>query len=333
MNRRRRFFATYLTTAIIGFVAVFFGAPLVRGSISSERLDRMARACLSDAPLSGVFIAIVRTPFVPAPQLKSTSSPGLQPPDRQPQPVRGTDVPRADAFRDQSKSVPEQTPVNDNVVPATPVCDYKSMWAIVTNDTAGVYDSSGNLAQELEAGSLVEVGAVRTNQSERLAVCRYDAKPNDMGIALIRTRDLALRRGNLESVNADLVSLLVKQARLETEIRALRAAVSADLATRNPNTEAYSRARSACLAFNENAKSLRAKADGISGSARVEIMDKLRSMKDEEAQLRREYETAKRAFDKWNEVHTDDVKDAEPVKALQRELADVRKQVGRFDAN
>jgi hypothetical protein len=90
-------------------------------------------------------------------------------------------------------------------------------------------------------------------------------------------------------------------------------------------------ARSAVLSFNESAKALRARADRASGSSRVEVMDKLRSMKEEEAALRRRYDAARRAFEEWNSRNGESGGESEPLKVLRQRLADVRQQVGRMD--
>jgi chromosome segregation ATPase len=205
------------------------------------------------------------------------------------------------------------------------------MWAIVTNDSAAVYDSAGNLAQELAAGTLVEVAALRQGNTESLAICRYDTRPTGMEVAIIRARDLLVRKGSLESANADLLTLLRKQVQIEGEIRALSSTRDDEMARRNPHTQEYMNARSAVLSFNESAKALRARADRASGSSRVEVMDKLRSMKEEEAALRRRYDAARRAFEEWNSRNGESGGESEPLKVLRQRLADVRQQVGRMD--
>jgi hypothetical protein len=205
------------------------------------------------------------------------------------------------------------------------------MWAIVTNDSAAVYDGSGNLAQELAAGTLVEVAALRQTPADTLAVCRYDTKPAAMEVAIIRARDLLVRKGSLDSADTDLLTLLRKQVQLETEIRALAVSRDEEIAKRNPHAQEYLSARSAVLTFNENAKAMRARADKTSGSARVEAMDRLRAMKEEEAALRRRYDAASRSFEDWNRRNGQDATETESIKILRQRLADVREQVGRLD--
>lgn len=336
MSKRRRFFLTYLATAVLSSVVVFFGAPLVRGSIPTERFDNMVRACRSDSPLSGVFMALIRSRPEVAPDPGYDRPPGPQPRIPRPRRTQAPDQPgtAAPVVRQPPPAGSQQDPgVEENSSRQPPPLDYTAMWAVVTNDAAAVYDSSGNLAQELAPGTLVEVACVRTNQTETLAICRYDTKPASMGIAVIRARDLMIRKGSLDSANADLLTLVRKQAQLEMEIRTMRAALASDAAKRNPHSEEYNRARQACVEFNRNAKELRNKRDSSQGAARMELMDKLRSMKEEEVQLRKQYDTARLAFEKWNEAHGNSVQDSEPVRVLQKELADVRKQIGRIDSN
>lgn len=334
MSKRRRFFVTYIATALVSFTVVFFGAPLVRGSIPPERLDRMVKACRSDAPLSGVMAAMIGSKPTPPPEYIPDRPRGPQPTIPRSNRPHETHPSRPDISPVQSKPLPDQTSVAKSANPPTTEDNYNSMWAIVTNDNAAVYDENGDLAQELGPGTLLEVAAVRANSSaEQLAICRYDTKPASMKIAFVRARDLLVRKGSLDSASADLITLLTRQAQLEAELRALQNSIARDLASQNPHTEAYNSARSKILAFNEKARSLNARKDNLQGSARMELMDKLRSMKEEQVQLTKTYDAAKRAFEAWNQSHPSGLKESEPVKALQKELADIRKQVQRTDSN
>lgn len=326
--RRRRFVLVYVAVAAIGAVAAFFGAPLVRASIAPERLADMIMACRSETPIADLFSAAlasrIRQPEAPV----LDRPPGPQP--RIPRPAAGAppspEQPRqAAATTGRTASTATQTPPAGH--------DYSAMWAVVTNETAAVYDSSGSLAQELAAGTLVEVASVRNGTTEGLAICRYDTKPKSMDIAIIRTRDLLIRKGSLESASADLVALVRKQVHLDIEIRTLIASRESELAKNNPHAGEYSAARSAVLSFNERAKVLRAKADKANGSERVDAMDKLRSMKEEEVVVRRNYDSARRAFEDWNRLHGGSAADSEPVKALRERLADVRTRIARMDSN
>jgi hypothetical protein len=337
MSNRRQFFLTYFSFATFSFVVIFYGAPVVRGSIPNERFDNMVQACRADAPLTRVFVAMIEplpeppsdNHYISKPDPVQRASVPPNRPARIPASVSRATTPPAPV---QSQPDPEPPHAGSNTMPSTASSfDYNCMWAVVKNDTAAVYDSSGNLTQELGPGSLVQVAAVRTNQSESLAVCRYDTMPASLSVALIRTRDLALRNGSLNAAKPDLVSLLVKEARLEMEIRAARASIASDLARRNPHTESFNKARSDCLAFNERAKAMRTKAESCQGSARMEVMDKLRSMKEEESLLRRTYESAKRAYEKWNDGHTATTNDGDSVRSLQMELTDVRTRIGRIE--
>lgn len=328
---KRKFFLTYLATAVLGGVIVFFGAPVARGFISPVRFDKMVGACRSRAPVSGVLMAMIGwTPSAP-PEPVFDRPRGEQPTiwgSRGRPSSRPTEsIPRPPTQRVVSGN-DSQTPTPP---PPTPTYDYGKMWAVVTGESAAVYDANGNLAQELDVGTLVEVAAIKTSQSDRLAVCRYNTQPSSMPLAIIRARDLAIREGSLDSANPDLLELIRKQAKLEVDIKGVRSSELAELAKKNPHAETYNRATAACLDFNRNAKSIRAKAESSSGSARMEHMDKLRHMKEEEAQLRRQYESAKSAYDAWNASHGSGSGDSAAMSAMKRELAEIQQQVRRLE--
>lgn len=324
--RRRRFFVAYFAVAVIGSVAAFFGAPLVKASIAPERLVNMIAACRSEAPIQDLISAAL------APRTRQPEPPEFdRPPGSQPRVRPGTSAQTPGTRSDAGAAALTQPPSKADTPPAS-CYNYSAMWAVVTNESAAVYDSSGNLAQELGAGTLVEVAAVRQGQAGSLAICRYDTRPKNMDVAIIRAKDLLIRNGSLDSANADLVVLLRKQVQLDIEIRALVSSSESELARNNPHSDDYNAARSAVVSFNEKAKALRARAEKSSGTARVETMDKLRSMKEEEVLIRRKYEASRTAFDEWNRQHGGASAESDAIKSLRERLAEVRTQIARMDS-
>jgi hypothetical protein len=331
MSRKRSFLLSYVATAVLGTSAVYFGAPIVRASIPEEQIEAMRSACRSERPLSDLWTAIQGQPE-PV-EVIPDRAPGPQPRIRRGQ--------RSDA--DRLAGVPPPQTALTPTAPATPRearspaanggsassedFDFTRMWAIVTNDHAGVYSRSGDKVTELGIGSVVEVADVRSTRSERLAICRFDKQPESLTLALVRASDIQLRTGNVACANPELVGLLVRQARLQQDLAAARASQANEQNRVNPAFDRYDKARRECMAFNERLTDVKARFDKAQGASRTELMDKLRTMKDEGAELARIHEAAKREFESWAAAHPQTSSETPATASLVAELATLRRQI------
>lgn len=205
------------------------------------------------------------------------------------------------------------------------------MWGVVRGIDAYVFDRTGAAVAPADPGTVVEIAAVRTSATDRVAICRFRGRTEPAGLMLMRLDDLAVRSGAFTRADSDLVSLLVRQAVLTGEIGMQKERVAENGSTGNPHAANYRKTRDALREFLKKAQTLKGRFDASRGSERAELVDRLRMMKQEEVQLSQQFTEAKARFDQWNTTHASGGDEPAEIKQMKAELAKIESDIKQFD--
>jgi hypothetical protein len=205
------------------------------------------------------------------------------------------------------------------------------MWGVVRGLDASVFDRTGAAVAQLDPGTVVEIAAIRTSATDRVAICRLKGKTVSGNVALIRIDDLAIRTGTFTNANSDLVSLLIRQAVLAGEIETQSQTVAQSGASGNPHAAAYRKARDTLRDFLKTARSLKGKFDSSQGSERAQLMDRLRLMKQEEVQVQQAHNEVKARFDQWNAANASRVEEPAELRQMRTDLVKIESEIQQLN--
>ena len=289
----KRFWATYLLTAVIGTVAIYFGAPMI-----ASKLARPTPPVPSSATHPTVSeIKPARPLFRRISAAALTSTVGQTEP-RAPGVTHSRDVTNtntgdlpASTREGTVSAVPSYRPPDSD--PSAP------SWAILTRQ-ASHYSTDGKNLGPLPAGTVGEVTRTTTSSRGDFAVCTVDHNGQWKGPVLIGVEYLILFEGPLTAVPTEPLSLLHHYYALKGRIDARSATLQQQHAPGNPHVAAHTRAVNAGTEFTSLAKRRVAAMNAASGPKRSELLDELKQMKFEQARLNSERQQAEARMKEWD---------------------------------
>ncbi len=311
MKRYLIFLGWYLLVAVAGTGAIIALTPVLHASIPTVTLSNLRKTLLGRSASGG----------------KQISTPPLLP---EPNPVTAVSnqsaVAKGPAQPTSSRPLQSQPTVDESAS-----FDYGRMWGVVRGLDASVFDRTGAAVAQLDPGTVVEIAAIRTSATDRVAICRLKGKTVSGNVALIRIDDLAVRTGTFTNANSDLVSLLIRQAVLAGEIETQSQTVAQSGASGNPHAAAYRKARDTLRDFLKTARSLKGKFDSSQGSERAQLMDRLRLMKQEEVQVQQAHNEVKARFDQWNAANASRVEEPAELRQMRTDLVKIESEIQQLN--
>ncbi len=219
---------------------------------------------------------------------------------RDPEPDRDLSIPDTTAPSDPAPVArptrPDPATKPDAPMPVAPT----RQWGVIKTPGAPVYNRAGKFLRSIEAGTLADILDIRNTAEGQLAICRLLYQGREVPDVLVRTRDLDIRRGDLEQANPREKELRVLHAQLSERIAERTDELARQAKNRNPHARRYEKARDAYLAFARKAEALQKKRDDAQSADRLKYADQLRMMLGQSHSLRQEYEASKKQYDDWN---------------------------------
>ena len=308
-----RFWLDYILTAVVGTLAVYYGAPQLQSSVSSRDISRTPAVVVENIPAE---------PAMPPPSASRPVPPAGNPTV----PV----VPVAPVA-----PVAPATPTA--VLPSTPSAPPPSSslpWGMTVTRTACYSPEGANLGM-LAGGATVESQGRRTSSAGEMVVCRLQRGAEWAGPYLIAAADLVLFQMPRQDVPAENLQLLKEyyeyKGRLDARLAELKKPRGD---SGNPYAAEYRRTADEYNAFVERSQRLTAQRDRATGAERARLIDQLRGMIGEGQRLKAAFDQAQDKHRKWQSGNADptapDPSADEQVLELQRRIALLDPKVRAF---
>ena len=342
------FLLRYLTTAIIGTLLIYYGAPRLKSGLSAAAPSRDGGAPVSYSTARQGVMPPAAEPRLPP---LAAAEPKVQPPAAANQPA-AEDLP-ATAAGQPVETAPQAAPAvasasqepPPEVIVVTELGYTPSTQRIRASGTdithwgvtllqAPFFEKDGKRREEtLPGGTLVEQVGITSSSKGEMALCRIWRGSGWSGPFLIATADLIRFPGGRDQVDADELDLLLRYAGLNARVEERKKELARRSVDANPHAAPLRQLKEKYDAAKAEAERLTRARDAAKGAERIRLGDELRRVKEREPRMRREIETVTRQYEAWKAnlatPAADPAKDRE-IQAIQSQMEALRPRLGNF---
>jgi hypothetical protein len=292
----RFFWPCYLSVAVIGTAAVYFGAPFARPFVSGlRRLPPQEEA-------RSVIAAAVTAPEAREP------GPAAEPGAAAREAERTTAPPPPVRDAGSGEEAEETMPALLGIFLAHP--KERPGWGVTRQHTA-VFTPDGARLREIPAGTLLEFRGVRASSKGQMVECLLVQTDSLSPLRLVSRADVFLFTGSHKSLSArqraDLQAYYERNGRIVRRKNELLQIAGA----KNPHFTAYREAHAKLMENIDRARERAARRDRLTGSEKLRLENQLRELKVSEARLRTEYDAVHARFRAWKTQHAGELPDPE----------------------
>lgn len=214
----------------------------------------------------------------------------------------------------------------------TPAYDPDAMWGTVSTADAPLYDSNGRKIRDIPAGSLIDVQEVRSTPSGDVVVCSVRSRHGSFNDVILRRADVELYMGYpLAATTKERRLLGSKRGEILGAIKSRQAALEKAASNRNPHQDEYRDVLRQYKAINDESKQLKEQYEKATGNQRMELANRLRTLKNDQFVLMPKYRDLKQKKEDWerrNQDNTQNTANDPQLRQLNQQLEQIDKQLG-----
>ncbi|MDA0577432.1 MAG: hypothetical protein O3B24_04970, partial [Verrucomicrobia bacterium] len=185
--------------------------------------------------------------------------------------------------------------------------------------------TTGKFLRNITAGAEVAITGVRDSTAGRMAECRVGTLASADDLVLIRSADLNVYPGALDTVSPIQISRYRLYAKLQGELQTVTKEKTSTERRDNPHWNAYQSTKANYDTYWQRVKELTENRDKASDDERMKWGDELRRLKGEDIRIGKAYEAARDQYKAWNAAHPTPVASSSPrAVALQKSLQSLR---------
>lgn len=216
---------------------------------------------------------------------------------------------------------------------AKPAYNPDAMWGAVSTADAPLYDRNGRKMRDIPAGSLLDVQEVRTTPSGGdVVICSVRSRHGNFDDVILRRDDVELNMGySLASVSKEQLVLASKRGETLAAIKSRQEALEKAANNRNPHLGDYRDLLRQYKAINDESKQLKADYEKATGTKRMELANRLRTLKNEQFVLMPKYRDLKQKKEDWERRHqgnTPGTANDPQLRQLKQQLEQIDQQLG-----
>ncbi len=205
------------------------------------------------------------------------------------------------------------------------------MWGTVSAADAPLFDKNGRKMREIPAGSLVDVQETRRTASGEVVIGSVRSRQGNFNDVILRRDDVELYVGYpISTASREQLQLVSKRGELLGAIKSRQAALEAAASNRNPHQAEYRQILRQYQAINDESKQLKEQYDKATGSKRMELANRLRTLKNDQFVLMPKYQeikSKKAEWDRGNQTSTQDTANDPQMQQLKQQLEQIDRQL------
>jgi len=222
---------------------------------------------------------------------------------------------------------PETAPPPQPVT--TPAYNPNAMWGAVTMQDAPLYDLNGKKTRELPAGSLINVLETRNTPDGEVVLCSVWSRSGNFNDVILRRDHVELYAGYpISAASKEQRVLVSRRAEILAAIKSRQEALAQAASTRNPHQGAYRDVLRQHKAITDESQKLKDEFDNATGNRRMELANRLRTLKNEQFTLMPKYQEIKKKKEDWDRSNQNSLPDT----ATDPQIRQLNQQLDQIDA-
>ncbi len=239
-----------------------------------------------------------------------------------------------DAIPSPTASPAPAMPPAPAVVIQQPSSDPNAMWGAVISDETALFDREGRRLRTVPAGSLVDVSRVQQSPNGEIITGTVHSRDGRFTDVILRRDDTDLYTGaRLADSTLEQRTAVSKRAETLGAIEARQKAVAAAALDRNPYQEPLRRVLGEYQKLAREAENLKRAFDAANGAQRMDIANRLRELKNEQAIITPRYRDLRNQRDDWNRKDNAEAVNPEndpQIRALRTRLSELEDQISNL---
>jgi hypothetical protein len=216
---------------------------------------------------------------------------------------------------------------------AKPAYNPDVMWGSVRVANAPLFDRNGRKMRDIPAGSIVDVQETRSSSIGDVVIGSVRSRNGSFKDAVLRSDDVELYVGYpLSSASKEQIQLVSKQGEILAAIKSRKAELEAAAGNRNPHQTAYRDVLRQYKAIGDESNKLKEQYEKATGNTRMELGNKLRTLKNDQFVLMPKYQELKKKKEDWDRSNQSSAQDSanDPqIRQLNQQLQDIERQLGK----
>ena len=243
------------------------------------------------------------------------------------------EAPAPDTAEPPADTPVEAVPREPEKAPEPPAPDPEAMWGVVTLQDAAVYDQKGIKTRSVPAGSLVDIRRLQTVPGGDVIHGTVWSRAGTFPNVILRRGDVEIHQGMVLSATTrqhrELVSRRAERlAAIEERKRELANAE----AIRNPHQQEYRKVLREYKRIGDESAKLKPEFESATGNRRMELANRLRVLKNEQATLMPRYQDLKQKKEDWDRENREEDRPRDPgrdprIEQWSREVRELDEQI------
>lgn len=216
--------------------------------------------------------------------------------------------------------------------PPKPAYNPDAMWGAVSTADAPLYNSKGRKIRDIPAGSLVDVQETRHTPSGEVVICSVRSRHGSFNDVILRRADVELYAGyTIATTSKEQRLLASKKGEILAAIKSRQAALEKAASNSNPHQGDYRNVLRQYKAIIDESKLLKEQYEKATGSKRMELGNRLRTLKNDQFVLMPKYRDLKQKKEDWerrNQANTQSTANDPQLRQLNQQLEQIDQQLG-----
>ncbi len=212
-----------------------------------------------------------------------------------------------------------------------PAYNPDAMWGTVSTQDAPIYDRNGKKMREIPAGSLVDVQETRSTTNGEVVIGSVRSRNGNFDHVILRREHVELYVGYPISATSKEQRVLVsRRGEILGAIKSRQEALEKAASNRNPHQAEFLAVALKYKAIIDESKQLNEQYKKVTGSQRMELGNRLRTLKNDQFVMMPKYNELKQKRDDWNSQNQNvaqDIANDQQIRQLNQQLEQIDQQL------
>ncbi len=217
---------------------------------------------------------------------------------------------------------------------ARPAYNPDAMWGAVSMQDAPIYDSNGKKMREIPAGSLVDVQETRSTPNGELVIGAVHSRNGNFKGVILKRDHVELYTGYPISATTKEQRMLVsRRGEILGAIQSRQEALEKAASNRNPHQAEFLAVALKYKAIMDESKQLNEQYKKATGARRMELANRLRTLKNDQFVVMSKYTELKQKRDDWNGQNQDiaqGIANDPQIRQLNQQLEQIDQQLSNI---
>jgi len=222
-------------------------------------------------------------------------------------------------------------PVPETGTAPQPAYNPDAMWGAVSTQDAPLYDKNGKKMREIPAGSLVDVQETRSTPNGEVVIGSVRSRNGNFSGVILKRDHVDLYVGYpMSATSKDQRVLVSRRGEILAAIKSRQEALEKAASNRNPHQAEFLAVALNYKAIMDEAKQLNEQYKKATGNQRMELGNRLRTLKNDQFVVMPKYNELKQKRDRWNDQNQNvaqDISSDPQIRQLNQQLEQIDQQL------